>query len=744
MKNKRVRDFMDRYPEFMLVLTILTILFIVFSTSVSPESHKNASPDKVTATTTTSNLRAGYGPYSTSNCYYRCTDSDGGSIYERGQVSIVSPSGCPTTTMRHFQDYCIDETTLMEYECDKENRYHTQKQVNCECINGACIPVREHVDVTVTPSVKYVSVSDKAIYKIKIKDKHPVMRCITIDTDDSNTEEARCHIYYTYKISVSGLPFTADYPKEVTLYQGSTKTVELTIQPEYRGRFMFTVTATQKNDRRVTDSDSATLVVNGYTSCDEACRGRGYDYGVCRTSCSSDERNIGTRYCIQQHPEPILVKNVDVVPTADVKSVTVNATATTASSSGGGGMGVAIAETSEVPAYRPIYCCCGVRELKVKAWTNKNTYKSGETAGIYAKVAYTDESNVDAEVYGTVTKPDGSEEDITFRQICAIQEIRDAVTDVEKEGGETDSIETEIHCASGICSPRCIYVASYENTETEGRYTVTVYAETPGGEEAQTETYFSVRKPHTTCNDYCQKKGFDYGICRTSCSDEEYDAGSEYCPQIAIAQDVEKKAVSPESGNVAVDGGMYPIYTCCCGKLVPPPPPERIKLHLKRGWNLITMPGKGELDKGTCERMYGFVYIDGRYYTMKEAEEKLGSEGLMEYLRMHSFWVYTFKSCYLEFSVEDHTSHSEVNLERGWNFVPVTYDMKSITLYDIKGDCVLDEIYMWNPEKQSWERIDGDYVFKESDLYHGFISHADGDCSFSQTSLTPPPLPGGD
>ncbi|MEA1924349.1 MAG: hypothetical protein U9M95_00610, partial [Candidatus Altiarchaeota archaeon] len=126
MKNKKIRAFMDRYPEFMLALTILAILSIVFSSTVSPYSNDNI--EKITATTTTS-----------SSCYYRCTDTDGGSVYERGYVSIVRPSGCPTTTARFFQDYCMDETTLMEYDCDENNKYHTQRQVNCKCSNGACI-----------------------------------------------------------------------------------------------------------------------------------------------------------------------------------------------------------------------------------------------------------------------------------------------------------------------------------------------------------------------------------------------------------------------------------------------------------------------------------------------------------------------------------------------------------------------------------------------------------------------------
>ncbi|MEA1924547.1 MAG: hypothetical protein U9M95_01630, partial [Candidatus Altiarchaeota archaeon] len=102
-----------------------------------------------------------------------------------------------------------------------------------------------------------------------------------------------------------------------------------------------------------------------------------------------------------------------------------------------------------------------------------------------------------------------------------------------------------------------------------------------------------------------------------------------------------------------------------------------------------------------------------------------------------------FKSCYLEFSVEDYTSYSEINLKEGWNFVPVTQDMKSMTLEDIKGECELERMYMWDSRKQEWDKMDEDYVFKENDLYHGFISYAVKECGFSQTSLTPPPFPQG-
>ncbi|OYT26259.1 MAG: hypothetical protein B6U97_04145, partial [Candidatus Altiarchaeales archaeon ex4484_96] len=555
--------------------------------------------------------------------------------------------------------------------------------------------------------VDYVTVNEKAIYRIKITDKHPLIRCDIQGTYGSDEEDPadRCNIYYTYDITVSGLPYPMEYEDGITVYQGSSKTTELIITPDYAGRYVYSFEVSEKNDKTIIDSDSATLIVNGYTNCDEACRNQGYDYGVCRSSCGVDERNIGTRYCLQYaQPEPLMDSVV-------------------ASTASGGGLGVT--STSEEQKSYTRYCCCGFRELEVMAWTNKNKYETGESVKVYAKVSYTDESNIDAKVYGIMEKPDGTTDDVEFRQVCAIAEITDAI---EKVYASDASISTEIGCsnAEGYCNPRCIYVASYEDTQLSGRYELTVYAVTPEGREAKAKLYFSVNEPQLSCDEICGLEGYDYGICRASCEPDEKNMGSGYCEkEYALASDA-----------------TYALKVCCCGKLTPPTPPaEKIKIQLKRGWNLITLPGEGTLEKGSCERMYGFVYMNSRYYTMEELEAEIGADELMEYLRLHSFWIYAFENCYLEFELEEYSSFTEINPVSGWNFIPVTYDMESMTLESVKGDCTLDKTYMWNPDKQTWEKIGLDYVFGVNDPYQGFISYTKKDCCFGTDQLTPPPLP---
>ena len=711
----------DLKTEFLLMLTILLIFSIAFSTIAIPFSSKD-DRDRVVPTTTPTTIP-------------RCTDSDGGKNYSvkgtlRTKYGVEIADQCINrSSLREYYceddggvgmvDYtctyaCSDGACIFESECEKHGGVCIYWQDDCpegyedsgyRCISKSekcCIPVRDFVDVTVMPEVRYASLGEKAIYKINIKDKHPLLRYGYLEGCVVN-ETYRCpNIYYIYKLSVSGLPFPTDYIKEIKIYQGDSRTVELIVKPEYIGRFYFTVTATQINNETVSDSDSATLIVNGYINCDEACRSRGYEYGVCRTSCMSDERNIGRGYCKQfWYNEPSVLEN-----TTDVIQKTAY-------------MEAGIGKTEKIPEYyRPVYCCCGKKELTIKVWTNKKTYGSGENVMIYSKVLYTDGTYGEAEVYGTITRPDNKREHIYFRQICSVKEMENIL----KTKNETTKIQREIICNAERCIPQCIYVANYPKTDIPGMYRITVTATTPDGKEAKTGTYFYVREPLITCNEYCQSLGYHYGTCKTRCNENEYDAGSRYCYE-----------------------AIYPPFHCCCGKITPPQPPgEIIRIHLNRGWNLITLPGKGgELNKGNCERMYGFVYMNNRYYTIKEAEEKLGSDALKEYMRLHSFWIYTFKRCYLEFKLVEYTSYTELKLNNGWNFIPITEDMVGKSLSDIKGNCSFRKVYIWNAEKQIWDMLSESYVFKRNDLPNGFVVYVEEDCRFGSIMM-PPPLPEGE
>jgi len=117
---------------------------------------------------------------------------------------------------------------------------------------------------------------------------------------------------------------------------------------------------------------------------------------------------------------------------------------------------------------------------------------------------------------------------------------------------------------------------------------------------------------------------------------------------------------------------------------------------------------------------------------------------LMEYLRKHSFWAYSFRKCHLEFTLEEYTSHTELDLSKGWNFLPVTEDMIGKSLWDIKGNCEFQKTYLWNAKKQRWEELDPEEKFSDEQKFKGFIVKVPFSCSLGGGSIpSPPPLPEG-
>ena len=601
-------------------------------------------------------------------------------------------------------------------------------------------PRRDLVDVDVYPEIQVVELGDLAKYKITITDNHPIARCgialadnpiptateiavaetptatatnditsggVSKDTSESVSSKdisSRCIVYYTYDLKVTGLPFDVEYPEHVTVYQGSSKTVFLTLKPTYRDKFKFTVKATLSTNANVWDSDSATLVVDEYGDCNRKCRSRGYDYGVCRTSCRENEYDIGTRYC------PQIIANADA--TGGVEADT--------------DMSYIDADIYWYPTY---HCCCGNEGIAVKAWPGKRSYEPGETATIYAKVYSTENGDVDAKVTGTIERPDGKSDELIFRKICAIAEIQKI---------KDENPGAEISCLGDRCWPQCLYIATYKDTELGGWYDIEVKAKSNYG-SAETTTGFWIREEVKTCNSYCQGIGYDYGVCRLSCRSGEFNAGGDYCPQV-----VSNEVISADMTENVVEITRYPFYFCCCGTLTPPPPPpeEKVKIELHSGWNLISLPGKGELSKGTCTEIYSFVYLDGTYVTMKEAAEILGEDALREYLRKHAFWTYSFKACSLEFKLEEPTSYTELELSTGWNFVPITRDMVGRKLSDIQGDCELQRVYLWDPMRQNWKNFGLNEEIGEEYKFKGFVTKVASACSLGNEILPPPALPG--
>lgn len=213
-------------------------------------------------------------------------------------------------------------------------------------------------------------------------------------------------------------------------------------------------------------------------------------------------------------------------------------------------------------------------------------------------------------------------------------------------------------------------------------------------------------------------------------------AGKHMPPTITPAGTYQFKVLVSGAGAQATASATLNV------RYTPPPPQEKVSLELEQGWNLISLPGEGQLSAGTCSgagELYAFVYLEyeGRYATLKEAINTMGNE----YVRLHSFWVYSFNDCYMEFELEKATGFSELGLVEGWNFVPITSDMEGSSLGDIASDCSIEKAYYWNAEGQTWESLPLDRTFSSKMAYQGFVAKSDNDCDFGWGDITPPPLP---
>lgn len=85
------------------------------------------------------------------------------------------------------------------------------------------IIIREGVDIEIYPTEQTITYEGKANYKVTVTDKHPMAACIP---------EIACEQpVYTYLIDVRNLPFLKEYPKQIELEAGESKTFELVVKP---------------------------------------------------------------------------------------------------------------------------------------------------------------------------------------------------------------------------------------------------------------------------------------------------------------------------------------------------------------------------------------------------------------------------------------------------------------------------------------------------------------------------------
>jgi hypothetical protein len=176
------------------------------------------------------------------------------------------------------------------------------------------------------------------------------------------------------------------------------------------------------------------------------------------------------------------------------------------------------------------------------------------------------------------------------------------------------------------------------------------------------------------------------------------------------------------------------------------PEPEKINIELRKGWNLVSVPGKGiGFSKGTCseyQKPLAFVYIQDkqRYVSFEDAMNIMGKEELLDYLSTHAFWIYSYEDCNIGFKFKSYSTYSDLTIGKGWNLLGVTKDVIGETLGNIKGTCNFEKIYKWDSYSQKWiEKSENDLIEEKG---YGILVKTTSECSLKTNLIQPPPFPG--
>ena len=192
---------------------------------------------------------------------------------------------------------------------------------------------------------------------------------------------------------------------------------------------------------------------------------------------------------------------------------------------------------------------------------------------------------------------------------------------------------------------------------------------------------------------------------------------------------------------------------------------QSLELKIYKGWNLVSlavMSGGPEDFKITCPlqdliALYGYDPLEKRYVKIKDVTEADPDRGIFHsawefykgdgtyqnYLArssVNSGWLYSTKDCSITipFFPSFFTVATPDKFPAGWNFFTVFSDMVGKSLDEIKGDCIIEKAYIWNPEGQVWMPL-GDQKFAETIIGYGFVFKTTNDCSLGKVTISEAP-----
>jgi len=148
---------------------------------------------------------------------------------------------------------------------------------------------------------------------------------------------------------------------------------------------------------------------------------------------------------------------------------------------------------------------------------------------------------------------------------------------------------------------------------------------------------------------------------------------------------------------------------------------NQVTINVEKGWNLVSGFANpewiisGDIKSNNIKAIYAYNQINQeyvRFYPNPEDNKISKSDFRWDtYISQNSFWVYSDTKGRMTYKTLQFISLEYVSLFKGWNFVGFTnnifYD-NSFTWNKVKGNCIYEKIYTWNPENNEWMSISPD------------------------------------
>lgn len=198
-------------------------------------------------------------------------------------------------------------------------------------------------------------------------------------------------------------------------------------------------------------------------------------------------------------------------------------------------------------------------------------------------------------------------------------------------------------------------------------------------------------------------------------------------------------------------------------------PTQTIRLKIYKGWNLVSL-GLIENAANICPPkslivLYGYDPLENRYIKIKDVTEVSSHSEMLRSIKefytgsnltrspVNSGWLYSSADCEIiremswgsDFMQEDILEQIRslgVKFPAGWNFFTVLLEMIGKSIDEVKGDCLIEKAYIWNPEDQTWIKL-WEQKLPETLMGLGIVFKTTNDCQLGEIITIPgaPALP---